>query len=122
MLLDLANSVNADQAVSVPAGWLLEALGDAPSSDSSITADLTLQQVADLFGRKSSSTVRLWCEKGYLPGSYRLAGREWRVPQSAIAAFQGKQSADAKRLRPDPTPAGETGNLGDWRKHRQGAA
>jgi hypothetical protein len=119
LLVELARAVAPDQTVSIPAGWLLEALGDAEQraiTPAIITIDLTLAEVAAKFGRKSPSTVRLWCEKGWLPGAYRLHGREWRVPLAAVGALQERHRERGRRLAPQASPPPATGSLSDWRK------
>lgn len=76
----------------VPVGWLLERLSatERPDHGADVEIDLTAEQVATLLG-KQGSTVRAWCAAGSFPGAYRLNGRQWRIPRSAIAAFQQQQ-------------------------------
>jgi len=38
-----------------------------------------------------NSTVRAWVERGDFAGAYKLHGKEWRVPASAVEAFQNGQ-------------------------------
>lgn len=93
----------------VPRDWLVQQLAvldgsPAPLSPTPQTgADLTIPGLALLFGKRPS-TVRGWVERGDFPGAYKLHGREWRVPASAIQAFQ-----DAQRRLP-----GSSG-LSAWR-------
>lgn len=102
--------------VALPREALLEALGASEVGmpvdlATSAHVDLTVAQIAQLFGR-SPSTVRQWLESGALEG-YKLFGREWRVPPAALAAFQRRQ-----RTRSAPSiasPARREGSLGDWR-------
>src|SRR3989304_4792394 len=54
------------------------------------TADLALDDVGELFGR-SVSTVRGWCQAGLLPGAYKVNGRGWKIPQSAVKGFRDRQ-------------------------------
>lgn len=95
----------------------LFALADGPPDAAPIpdVADSTVEQLAARFER-SPSTVRAWCEAGLLPGAYRLRGREWRVPESAVEAFveqerrgRGDEAECVSSRRPD---------LGAWRKVR----
>ena len=85
----------------VPRDWLLEQLSgaspDAVASAAASTAvvDLTIADLAGLF-HKRPSTVRAWVERGDFPGAYKLHGKEWRVPVSAVEAFQDRQRRRAK--------------------------
>lgn len=105
----------------VPIRWLAEQLtadtgavvAHAESRQpADVAVDQTVKQVAERFGRQAS-TVRTWAERGLLPGAYRLNGREWRIPSSAIAALQKSQAAAAPAERRDDAPPA----LGDWRNH-----
>src|SRR6476620_6888803 len=97
-LAALVSEAPADATVLVL--WLAELLaaeGDAPVTSSTSTApyasaDLTVHDVARLFG-KGTSTVRSWCIAGELVGAYKLHGHEWRVPPSAVAAMQRAHAA-----------------------------
>ena len=86
----------------VPRDWLLEQLGEvstdapmpmAPAPPTRV--DLTIRGLAHLFG-KQPSTVRAWVERGDFAGAYKLHGKEWRVPVSAVEAFQDRQRRRAK--------------------------
>lgn len=98
----------------VPRDWLLEQLsGDSPDAVASTAAstavvDLTIADLAGLF-HKRPSTVRAWVERGDFPGAYKLYGREWRVPVSAVEAFQDGQ----RRAKSDS-------RLSAWRSVKQG--
>lgn len=49
--------------------------------------DLTVQDIAEELG-KAESTVRTWLtSSGGIPGAYKLHGREWRVPPSALREY-----------------------------------
>ncbi len=81
----------------VPRDWVLERLSeDIPDVPAAVTpatstrVDLTIRDLAQLFG-KQPSTVRAWVERGDFPGAYKLHGKEWRVPVSAVDAFQNRQ-------------------------------
>ena len=81
----------------VPRDWVLERLSeDIPGVPAAVTpapparVDLTIRDLAILFG-KQPSTVRGWVERGDFPGAYKLHGKEWRVPVSAVEAFQNRQ-------------------------------
>lgn len=76
----------------VPRDWLLEQLADSPGAQGEplATVDLTVQELATLFGKRPS-TVRAWVERGDFPEAYKLHGKEWRVPASAVEEFQAQQ-------------------------------
>ncbi len=81
----------------VPREWVLSLVADpdeanAPSAAPPSTVDLTVEALADMFGRRPS-TVRSWIERGDFPGSYKLHGKQWRVPTDAVDAFQQTQRA-----------------------------
>lgn len=76
----------------VPRDWLLDQLsGVSPVPlESPALVDLTIGDLGRLFGKRPS-TVRAWVERGSFPGAYKLHGKEWRVPASAVATFQNCQ-------------------------------
>ncbi len=78
----------------VPRDWVLEKLSEGVPAVEIPTlptrVDLSIRELARLFG-KQPSTVRAWVERGDLPGAYKLHGKEWRVPVSAVEAFQNGQ-------------------------------
>jgi len=101
----------------VPRDWVLEQLSDGfpdvPAADTPAPparVDLTIRDLAQLFG-KQRSTVRAWVERGDFPGAYKLHGKEWRVPVSAVDAFQNRH----RRAKSDP-------GLSAWRKVRRSDA
>ncbi len=65
----------------VPVRWVRELLGHADDGP----VDLTLEQIAEKTG-KAVSTVRGWCASGELR-AYKLHGKQWRVPASALREF-----------------------------------
>ena len=96
----------------VPRDWVLEQLSEGvPASKEALSpaattpVDLSIRGLAQLFG-KQSSTVRAWVERGDFPGAYKLNGKEWRVPPSAVEGFQNLQR---QRSRP-------TSKVSAWRK------
>ena len=98
----------------VPRDWLLEQLSGASQGVSASTApappspvDLTIHDLARLFGKRPS-TVRAWVERGDFPGTYKLHGKEWRVPASGVELFQSRQ----RRAKSDPP-------LSAWRRVRR---
>src|SRR6266849_9524820 len=86
----------------VPRDWVLGRLSEPPTEAATpllpvaLTVDLTVDALAALFGKRPS-TVRAWIERGDFPGSYKLHGKEWRVPPSAVEAFQDNQKRAARR-------------------------
>jgi hypothetical protein len=97
----------------VPRDWLLEQLsGVSPTlSESPALIDLTIGDLARLFAKRPS-TVRAWVERGDFPGAYKLHGKEWRVPMSAVEAFQDSQR---RRVKSEP-------RLSAWRSVKPGGA
>ena len=104
----------------VPRDWLLEQLTaglsgpqGSPAPDPPACVDLTIRDLAQVFGKRPS-TVRAWVERGDFPGAYKLNGKEWRVPASAVEAFQDRQ-----RMRAGPRRRTESaGRLSQWRSVR----
>ena len=98
----------------VPRDWVLEHLShgfagvpvaEAPALPARV--DLTIRDLAQLFG-KQPSTVRSWVERGDFAGAYKLHGKEWRVPESGVEAFQNRQ----RRAKSDT-------RLSAWRRVRR---
>jgi excisionase family DNA binding protein len=106
----------------VPVRWLGELLADdgqgatTAATKDVVAIDLTVPQLAERFGR-GPSTIRTWCENGQLPGAYRLNGREWRIPTSAVEAMQ-KEAAKRPSPRTMPqTKRRRVSDIGEWRQH-----
>jgi hypothetical protein len=99
----------------VPRDWILGRLADHPSRPGAPppapahAVDLTVSDLATLFGKRPS-TVRAWIERGDFPGAYKLHGKEWRVPPSALDAFQQTQRARSANPR-----AEAKADLSAWR-------
>ncbi len=109
----------------VPRDWVLARLpedtqGVPPAVTPALPrrVDLTIRDLAQLFG-KQPSTVRSWVERGDFPGAYKLHGKEWRVPVSAVDSFQNRQrraksdtrlSAWRRVRRPDGALRSESGH------------
>jgi excisionase family DNA binding protein len=116
----LAEALPADGAAMVPVAWLRELVaGNGLQTSAKPVADLTVAELARLFGRKPSS-VRGWLEAGLLEG-YKLNGREWRVTPAAVEAFQDRQR-DGKRSEGSVAGDRPAGGLRDWRNVRRGGA
>lgn len=83
-------------AAMVPVGWILERLHllTKPERQSAtMEIDLTVEEVAALLHKKPP-TVRAYCGARLLPGAYRLNGKQWRIPRTAIEAFQHRQQKE----------------------------
>jgi hypothetical protein len=114
----LADALPEGSVVPVPRGWLLELLvgaGQEASTTSRPVADMTVAQLAIVFGRRPSA-VRAWLERGDFPGAYKFNDREWRVPPAAVEAFQERQ----RRGGASHAVAQTAGRLTDWRRVRGG--
>ena len=97
----LADAAPVGSMLTVPRDWIVDLVGPTTAP---MPVDLTVPQLAARFGR-SASTVRWWIECQRFPGAYRLRGREWRVPPSALAAFEAaeRDSATGKAVPALPT-------------------
>lgn len=73
--------------------WLAALIGVCLEDDSggveAAASDLNVADVADHF-KRSVSTVRGWLGRRELRG-YKLNGRDWRVPRSAIREYEERQ-------------------------------
>lgn len=112
-------AVLAQAEALVPARVVLERLpvSDEPAVQGlEAEVDLTAESMGRLLGR-SAGSIREWCRAGRLPGSYKLFGREWRVPRSALAALQRSEAeASARREHPKPPAPEEEVDIGAWRR------
>lgn len=79
--------------------------------------DRTVEQAGQILGRQPS-TIRAWCNRGLLEGAYRLRGRQWRIPRSAIDALQRAEAERhaAKISSATSNRPSRTVDLGAWRK------
>ncbi len=100
-LLHLAESLpQRGGTVTFDRGGLLELAGvpvldtdrpGPPGQEREAEASLTVQQIADEYGRKPS-TVRGWMAS--IPEAFKALGREWRCPREAVERFlQGEHAA-----------------------------
>ncbi len=69
--------------------------------------DCTIPELAGRF-RRSTSTIRGWCERGRFAGAYKLNGRDWRIPPAGVDAFLAQQRGE-----------GPVAPLGAWRAVRR---
>ena len=109
-LRDLADRLPPGGSLTLTREGLLElaAVDSGHTDQAAEPAEFTVGELAIRFHR-SASTVRDWCEHGRFEGTYKLNGREWRIPQAAIDAFLAEQ----RRRPPEPV----TG-LSAWRAAR----
>jgi hypothetical protein len=119
-----AEAIPPGTPVPVPREWLLQLLGCSKVTSEkpaiAAPADMTVAELAARF-RRRPSTVRGWIERGLFPGAYKfMGGREWRVPQAALEAFEAGQRAG----RPQNRLWGQGGrpvDLGAWRRESETA-
>ncbi len=120
-LCELRPDLPPGAMVTVPLEWLSEALSGigawpAPSAGALAPADLTVADLAARYGR-SKATARGWCEAGRFSGAYRMHGsREWRVPPSAVEAFDVAERQRSKRPLATQRAGRRPVNLGAWRE------
>jgi len=112
-LRELAARLPPGSSVTLPRDALLEAVGEPSRSQPS--ADLTVAQLAARFYR-SPSTVRAWVEAGRFPDAYKLEGRDWRVPESSLAAFI---AAQRRGPRPPSSIPATPSSISAWRNVRR---
>ena len=74
---------------------LLEALEAVPGPTDGSWVDLTVEETGRRFGR-APSTVRAWISAGRLPGAYKLRGKEWRLPQATLTAFESAERSGGR--------------------------
>src|SRR6266516_2903943 len=104
-LRELAARLPSGSSITLPRDALLEAVGEQIRSQPS--AGLTVGEVAARFHR-ATSTVRAWVEAGRFIDAYKLEGRDWRIPESSVAAFIAAQKRGPAH-QPD---------IGAWRNVR----
>lgn len=115
LLREIVGPMPPGSSVTLPVEWLraqLDATGGAtPAPQDTFAADMSVEEVAKLMGRKPS-TVRGWCRSGELQG-YRLHGRDWRISHEALNEYQSRQ-----RTKPTPQVARRTSgqSLSSWRR------
>jgi excisionase family DNA binding protein len=103
-------------AVTLPRDWLLALDEAGEPEDGPPAVDLTVTQLAALFGKKCS-TIRAWLEEGDFEGAYKLRGRQWRVPRRALEACQRHEQARADTHQRSTLPEGP-GRLDDYKRVR----
>jgi excisionase family DNA binding protein len=82
-----------DPAGTVTLRWLAGLLGEPVAGETASndhpSGDLTIYEVAEHF-RRAPSTIRGWLYQRDLRG-YKLNGRAWRIPKSAVAEYEQRQ-------------------------------
>ena len=96
----------------VPVSWVRAQL-DAPVLEDAI-GDYSCAQAATTLGVKPG-TVRGFCFRGEMPGSYLFHGKSWRIPRASLRAYLDNASKEKSHV------SGEnSADLGSWRKQRRG--
>lgn len=104
-LADLRSQLQA-----LPAGTtftrdgVLELLERAVEEEPAGNADLTAAELARRWNR-GGSTIRTMCENGELPAAYKFRGREWRIPQASVRAYEAAERERGASDAADPLPA-----------------
>ncbi len=103
----------ADASVTLSVAWLrdlLAAEGDSPGLDRL----LALEEAGEVVGR-SPSTIRTWANSDQLEGAFKLQGRSWRIPESAIQRFVERQQSSEH----EPRTVRNSGSvdISAWREH-----
>ena len=99
-----------DSAVTLTRADLVALVEDGgDTTPSAPSRDLTVEDVAEEVGR-APSTVRGWLADGEMRG-YKLNGRDWRVPRSALRAYLDRQ-ANGMEETDDEEPV----DIAAWRK------
>lgn len=100
-------------SITLPVGVVRNWLSDLPEeAEGNRFGDLTVPELAAELDR-AESTVRGWLNAGEIPQAYKLNGREWRVPRTAVRDFLDRQRDE------DEGPGkirSRGGKLGDWRR------
>ena len=99
-----------DGAVQLPVAFLSRLI-EAEAADSGMGRLLTLEEAGDIVGR-SPGTIRTWANSGQLEGAFKLQGRSWRIPESAIQLFVERQQSGEYE---PPTVRNGSVDLGAWR-------
>ena len=77
-----------DEAM-IPVGWVRARL-DTPVLVEA-DGDLSCSDVAAILHRRPG-TIRGWCFRKEIPGSYLLNGKSWMIPRKSLRAYLDKQS------------------------------
>jgi hypothetical protein len=94
LLRALVEASGDASTLTVPTSWvrsLLSVTSGAPEPvDVGVVVDLSAEQLAAAMGR-DPSVIRAWCRDRRFPGAYKLLKKQWRIPRSAVEAFQKQQ-------------------------------
>jgi excisionase family DNA binding protein len=101
-------------SVSLPVDWLRAQLEAEPADGDPPDELLTLEQVAQRVGR-AEGTVRTWANSGDLEGAFKLNGRDWRVPASALERYIERQKEPNRAT----TRVRKPSDVSAWRKQRK---
>jgi len=82
-------------AIPVPRETLLELALPRARVQAPAVADLTVKEAGLILQRKPV-TVRLWCERGQVPGAYKYGAREWRIPLASVEALRASLQGGAR--------------------------
>lgn len=98
-----------DSAVTLTRGDLKALLASEYRGGEVTSRDMTVDEVAAEVGR-ARSTVRGWLLAGELEG-YKLNGRDWRIPRSAVQRYIANQNSAQGAAR----PVDHEVDIGAWR-------
>lgn len=91
----LAALAGLPDASLIPVGWVRSLVDTEPPVPVD-APELAVAAFARLVGR-SAATVRSWCERGLVPGAYKLPGDRrraaWRIPAASVVAFRQRNSS-----------------------------
>lgn len=94
---------------------LVRMLDGEEETIAALDRDLSVEEVAEKVGR-AVSTVRTWLIAGDLRG-YKLNGKSWRIPQSALRAYLDAQTTvNAPVQDPQDDEDDEDVDISAWRK------
>lgn len=57
------------------------------------------EAVRYLGGRFSATTIRSWCERGWIEGAWQPPGGNWDIPVEGLDAFAAKHDPRQRKLR-----------------------
>lgn len=94
---------------------LVRMLDGEAETIAALDRDLTVEEVAEKVGR-AVSTVRTWLIAGDLRG-YKLNGKSWRIPQTALRKYLDAQTTVSVRDQEDQADEDDEDiDISAWRK------
>lgn len=93
---------------------LVRMLDGEAETIAALDRDLSVEEVAERVGR-AVSTVRGWLIAGELRG-YKLNGKSWRIPQSALRAYLDAQTTVNSPVDEEEDDDDEDIDISAWRK------